>query len=60
MEDTKPSQELIREAIDIFGKTKVIEVMQIVGLSDPDGAYTMLQDMGDEEGAEIVEMLYFE
>ncbi len=60
MQSTKPSQELIKEAIDIFGKSKVTEVMVIVEMSDSDGAYTMLQDMGDEEGAEIVEMLFFD
>jgi hypothetical protein len=33
---------------------------QIVEISDPDGAYTHLQDMGEEEAAEAVEAIYFE
>lgn len=33
---------------------------QIVEVSDPDGAYTHLQDMGEEEAAEAVELIYFE
>jgi hypothetical protein len=49
-----------QHAIEIFGKAKVAEVEAIVYISDPDMAYTTLQDMGDEDGAEIVSMLCFE
>lgn len=33
---------------------------EIVEVSDPDGAYTHLQDMGEEEAAEAVEAIWFE
>jgi hypothetical protein len=33
---------------------------QIVEVSDPDGAYTHLQDMGEQEAAEAVEAIWFE
>ena len=32
----------------------------IVDMSDPDGAYTHLQDMGEEDAAEAVEVIWFE
>jgi hypothetical protein len=34
--------------------------IQIVQISDPDGAYTHLQDMGQEEAAEAVSAIYFD
>lgn len=34
--------------------------IQIVKISDPDGAYSHLQDMGEEEAAEAVEAIWFE
>jgi len=37
-----------------------MEVRQLVAISDPDGVWSLYRDMEDEEGAEIVELLYFE
>lgn len=51
--------ELMKEAIEIFGNDVVYEVNEIVHLSDPDGAYAMFEDMGKYEHAECVEFLYF-
>ena len=53
------SKETLKEAIEIFGKTIVSEVIRIVELADTDGAYSTFQDMGMDEHAEVVEMLYF-
>ena len=47
------------EAIKYFGRQVVSEVISVVKMSDPDGAYTMFEDMGEDEKAECVEMLFF-
>lgn len=54
------TQEAINEAIEIFGEDVVYQAMEVVALSDPDGAYTMFEDMGQFEMAEAVEFLYFD
>lgn len=54
------TREKIIEAIEIFGDDIVSEVRSLVSVSDPDGTYTMFQDMGMDDHAECVEFLYFE
>ena len=34
--------------------------MEVVAMSDPDGAYTMFEDLGIFDQAEVVEFLYFD
>ena len=51
--------ELEKQAIEDFGAGVVNEVIQVVELADPDGAYSTFQDMGMFEHAECVEFLYF-
>jgi len=58
-ETTQPNPELIQEAREIFGKRAVSLAMEIVEISDADGAYSMLQDQGEEDAADAVEFLYF-
>lgn len=54
------TKEKVQEAITCFGRQVVNEVVFIVQMSDPDGAYTLFEDerMFDHSGC--VEMLYFE
>lgn len=54
------TQELVDEAIKIFGEDVVYQAMEVVAMSDPDGAYTMFEDVGQFEMAEAVEFLYFD
>ena len=49
-----------QEAITLFGKTTVYEVIEIVEVSDTDGAWSLFSDQGMFEHAECVELLYFE
>lgn len=53
-------QEAIDEAIIKWGQDAVYQAMEVVAMSDPDGAYTMLEDMGLFEQAEVVDFLYFD
>ena len=53
-------RDLLQEAIENFGEQIVHEVISVVDVSDPDGAYTMFEDMGLFDHAECVSMLYFE
>jgi hypothetical protein len=53
---TNKTQEVIEE----FGVDLVYEVIEIVSMSDADGAYTMFGDMGMFDHQACVEMLYFE
>lgn len=53
-------QEAIDEAIKLWGQDAVYQAMEVVAMSDPDGAYTMLEDMGLFEQAEVVDFLYFD
>lgn len=43
-----------------YNSNDIDDVIQLVNISDSDGVYTMLQDMGKDEMAEIVEAIYFE
>jgi hypothetical protein len=52
-------QELLQEAVETFGKQIVDETISIVEQSDSDGAWSMFSDMGMEEHAECIELLYF-
>lgn len=54
------TQEAIDEAIKIFGEDAVYQAMEVVAMSDPDGAYVMFEDNGMFEMAEAVEFLYFD
>lgn len=54
------NKELIQEAITLYGKDIVYEVVSIVSVSDADGAYVLFEDMGQYDHASCVEMLYFE
>ena len=54
------TQEAINEAIEIFGEDVVYQVMEVVAMSDADGAHTMFEDNGMFEFAEAVEFLYFD
>lgn len=53
-------QSPMERAIELFGQEKVDQVMALVDLGDADIVYTMLSDNGDEDGAAIVSMIYFE
>jgi hypothetical protein len=54
------TQEAIDEAIKIYGEDAVYQAMEVVAMSDPDGAYTMFEDNCMFEMAEAVEFLYFD
>jgi len=54
------TQEAINEAIEIWGEDAVYQAMEVVAMSDPDGAYTMFEDLGIFDQAEVVEFLYFD
>ena len=54
------SKELIEEARSLFGNEVVNEVLSLVQVSDADGVYSMMQDMGMDDHAECVEFLYFQ
>lgn len=53
------NKETLKEAIEIYGRTIVSEVMNLVYVSDADGIYTTFQDMGMDEHAECTEFLFF-
>lgn len=55
-----PTKEKIQEAKAQFGEEAVNLATELVSMSDADGAYTMLEDLGQFEAAEAVEFLYFE
>ena len=54
------TQDKIDAAIAQFGEDAVYQAMEVVAMSDADGAYTMFEDMGMFECAEVVEFLYFD
>jgi hypothetical protein len=54
------TQEVVDEAIKLFGEDVVYQAMEVVAMSDPDGAHTMFEDVGQFEMAEAVEFLYFD
>ena len=49
----------IQEAIDRFGQALVDLVLNIVGMSDEDGAYALFTDYGMHDGCECVKFLYW-
>jgi hypothetical protein len=49
-----------QEAIEMFGKQKVDEVISIVEMSDADMAFSTFEDQDDDDACSIIEMLYFE
>lgn len=54
------TQEAIDQAIKRFGSDAVYQAVELVALSDPDGAYIMCEDTGQFEIAEAIEFLYFD
>jgi hypothetical protein len=54
------TQEVVDQAVKLFGEDAVYQAMEVVAMSDPDGAYTMFEDNGMFEMAEAVEFLYFD
>lgn len=54
------TQEAIDQAKERFGEAAVWQAVELVGLSDPDSAYTMCEDTGQFEIAEAIEFLYFD
>ena len=54
------TQEKIDAAIAQYGKDSVYQAMEVVAMSDADGAYTMFEDIGMFTEAEVVEFLYFD
>ena len=54
------TQDMIDAAIAQFGEDAVFQAMEVVAMSDADGAYTMFEDIGMFECAEAVEFLYFD
>lgn len=54
------TQDKIDAAIAQYGEDAVFQAMEVVAMSDADGAYTMFEDMGMFECAEAVEFLYFD
>ena len=53
-------KEKIQEARETFGADILSEVLAVVQVSDPDGAYSMFEDLGMFEHSECVEFIYFE
>lgn len=51
--------EKVQQAKKEFGNEPVEVVIEMVAMSDPDGAYTMFEDNNMWEYAEIVSMIYF-
>jgi hypothetical protein len=52
-------KELIAEAIKTYGAIVVADVMEMIELSDADGLFSMYEDVGLYEHAEVVSLLYF-
>lgn len=50
----------LKQAIEIFGVDTVTEVVELVKISDADGAYTLFEDEGMFEEAECLSYMYFE
>jgi hypothetical protein len=59
LSDLVSDKDLLNEAVEVFGKSLVHEVLEVVYLADADGAYSTFQDMGMDNHAECVEMLFF-
>lgn len=56
---TPPHREYLQEAMREWGTDVVNEALQLVNVSDPDGAYTTFEDQGLYEHADCVGFLYF-
>ena len=56
----KPTNEKMSEAIKAYGHETVSLVIMIVNLSDPDGAWSLFQDTGNDDAVHCVEFLYFQ
>ncbi len=54
------TDEKIQDAIHEFGADIVQYVIEIVSMSDADGAYSLFEDMDMFDHQACVEMLYFE
>jgi len=54
------NQSLVESAIQIFGAPIVHQVIQLVQVSDPDGIWSLYNDMGYDEHMYCVEYLYFD
>jgi hypothetical protein len=55
-----PIQQKVQQAIDQFGKEIVLEVIEMVTVTDADGAFTNFEDAGMFAHAECVEIMYFD
>jgi hypothetical protein len=55
-----PIQQKVQQAIDQFGNAIVLEVIEMVTLTDADGAFTSFEDAGMFEHAECLELMYFD
>jgi hypothetical protein len=53
------SKELIAKAIKTYGAIVVADVMEMVHIGDPDGLFSLYNDVGLTNHAEVVELLYF-
>ena len=56
---TRTTRKKIAEAVEYFGQEAVTTALLAVEISDPDCAYTLLQDSGLTDAAEAVEHLFF-
>jgi hypothetical protein len=54
------TKEKIAKAVEIFGSDVVSEVETLASVSDPDGCYTLFEDMEMYDHSSCVEFLYFE
>jgi hypothetical protein len=53
-------QQKLNWAIEEWGPEAVQMAMDLVTVSDPDGAYVLLEDHGMFDAAEVIEFLYFD
>ena len=53
------NKETVKEAIELYGKEIVNEVISLATMSDADCIYSFYQDMDKDEHAECVEFLFF-
>lgn len=53
-------QQKLDWAIKEWGSEAVQLALDLVAVSDPDGAYVLLEDHGHFDAAEVVEFLYFD
>ena len=55
----KYNKEFLDEAIETYGEDIVQEVIDMVELSDPDGAYSLYEDQDMHFHVECLEVLYY-